>query len=86
MREPDYHNVILDTHPYQCFTDDDRKRDLHGQVQHALFERKKLLEDIEQATAVSGRRVVVRPAAAVTGRPQRAWHSTWPCGPTATPS
>ena len=55
MREPDYQNVILDTHPYQCFTDDDRKRDLHGQVQHALFERKKLLEDIEQATALSGR-------------------------------
>ena len=34
MREPEYKNVILDTHPYQCFTDDDRKRDLHGQVQH----------------------------------------------------
>ena len=48
MHEPEYHNVILDTHPYQCFTDDDRKRDLHGQVQHALFERKKLLEDIEK--------------------------------------
>ena len=31
MREPEYENVILDTHPYQCFTDDDRKRDLHGQ-------------------------------------------------------
>ncbi len=32
MQEPEYANVILDTHPYQCFTDDDRKRDLHGQV------------------------------------------------------
>ncbi len=48
MREPDFSNVIIDTHPYQCFTDDDRKRDLHGQVQHALLERKKLLEDIER--------------------------------------
>lgn len=46
MVEPDYKNVILDTHPYQCFTDDDRKRDLHGQVQFALIERKKLLEDM----------------------------------------
>jgi glucan 1,3-beta-glucosidase len=48
MQEPEYKNVILDTHCYQCFTDDDRKRDLHGQVQHALFERKKLLDDMQK--------------------------------------
>jgi glucan 1,3-beta-glucosidase len=48
MREPEYENVILDTHPYQCFTDDDRKRDLHGQIQVALLERKKLLDDMRQ--------------------------------------
>jgi glucan 1,3-beta-glucosidase len=48
MVEPSYRNVILDTHPYQCFTDDDRKRDLHGQVQFALIERKKLLEDMSR--------------------------------------
>jgi glucan 1,3-beta-glucosidase len=48
MGEPAYQNVILDTHPYQCFTDDDRKRDLHGQVEHALVERKKLLDDMQK--------------------------------------
>jgi glucan 1,3-beta-glucosidase len=48
MGEPEYKNVILDTHPYQCFTDDDRKRDIHGQIQHAIIERKKLLEDIQK--------------------------------------
>jgi glucan 1,3-beta-glucosidase len=48
MVEPEYKNVILDTHPYQCFTDDDRKRDLYGQVQYALIERKKLMESLER--------------------------------------
>ena len=48
MRAPDYENVILDTHPYQCFTDDDRKRDLRSQVQFALVERKKLLDDLQR--------------------------------------
>jgi glucan 1,3-beta-glucosidase len=48
MREPEYSEVYLDTHPYQCFTDDDRKRDLHGQIEFALNGRKKLLEDIRR--------------------------------------
>ena len=37
MRESDDANVILDTHPYQCFTDDDRKRNLHQQIVVALW-------------------------------------------------
>ena len=48
MQAPEYANVFLDTHPYQCFTDDDRKRDLHGQVAFALLERKKLLDGMKQ--------------------------------------
>ncbi len=48
MREPEYVNVFLDTHPYQCFTDDDRKRDLHGHIEVALLGRKKLLDDMRR--------------------------------------
>jgi glucan 1,3-beta-glucosidase len=48
MHEPEYGNVILDTHPYQCFTDDDRKRDLHGQIEVALNGRKKLLDEMRR--------------------------------------
>ncbi len=48
MREPEYVNVLLDTHPYQCFTDDDRKRDLHGQIEVALVGRQKLLDDMRR--------------------------------------
>jgi glucan 1,3-beta-glucosidase len=46
MDGPDYSKVFLDTHPYQCFTDDDRKRDLHGQIEVALNGRKTLLDDM----------------------------------------
>jgi glucan 1,3-beta-glucosidase len=48
MREPEYSDVLLDTHPYQCFTDDDHKRDLHGQIELALNGRKKLLDDMRR--------------------------------------
>jgi glucan 1,3-beta-glucosidase len=48
MRAPEFANVILDTHPYQCFTDDDRKRDLHQQVEFALLERKKQLDAMQK--------------------------------------
>ncbi len=48
MQGPEYANVILDTHPYQCFTDDDRKRDLHGQVAFALLERRKQLDAMKR--------------------------------------
>jgi glucan 1,3-beta-glucosidase len=48
MQEPEYSNVILDTHPYQCFTEEDRKRDLHAHVDFAVNARRKLLEGIER--------------------------------------
>jgi len=48
MREPEYANVILDTHFYQCFNEEDRKRDLHAQVAFAVVERRKLLDGIKR--------------------------------------
>jgi glucan 1,3-beta-glucosidase len=48
MRDPKYANVLLDTHPYQCFSDEDRKRDLHAQVSYALNERRKLVEGLQK--------------------------------------
>ena len=48
MRGPEYANVVLDTHLYQCFTDDDRKRNLHQQVEFALLERQKQLNAIQK--------------------------------------
>jgi glucan 1,3-beta-glucosidase len=48
LQAPEFVNVLLDTHPYQCFTDDDRKRDLHGQVAFALLERRRQLDDMKR--------------------------------------
>ena len=78
---------IQERHPghasYQCFTDDDRKRDLHGQVEHALLERKKLLDDMQkQLPCMVGEWSCALPPNRWVD--ERAWHSTWPCGPTAT--
>jgi glucan 1,3-beta-glucosidase len=69
MREPDYHNVILDTHCYQCFADDDRKRDSYGQVEHALLERKKRLEDMgRQLPCIVGEWSCALPPESLRGR------------------
>jgi glucan 1,3-beta-glucosidase len=69
MREPDYANVILDTHPYQCFTDEDRKRDLHAQVEFALLERKKLLDGMKrQLPCVVGEWSCALPPQSLAGR------------------
>ena len=35
LHEPEAGNVILDTHLYQCYTDEDRKCDIHAQVEIA---------------------------------------------------
>jgi glucan 1,3-beta-glucosidase len=48
MKEPEYANVLLDTHPYQCFTDDDQKRDVHAQIEFALMDRKKRLDEMKR--------------------------------------
>jgi glucan 1,3-beta-glucosidase len=47
MQEPDYANVILDTHMYQCYTDEDRKRDIYAQVEVAGLERKRQLDRMQ---------------------------------------
>ncbi len=48
MKEPTYANVLLDTHLYQCYTDEDRKRDIHAQVEVAGLERKRQLDRMQQ--------------------------------------
>jgi glucan 1,3-beta-glucosidase len=48
MRGPDFANVVLDTHMYQCFTDTDRKRNVQEQVEFAISERHKQLAAIEK--------------------------------------
>lgn len=48
MQEPDYRGVLLDTHMYQCFTDEDRKRDARQQVDFALNNRRKQLDDMRK--------------------------------------
>ena len=76
MGEPEYENVILDTHPYQCFTDDDRKRDLHGQVQHASARTQEAAGRHAEATPVPGRRVVVCACRRSRWAAGPDWHST----------
>ncbi|MBC8138120.1 MAG: glycoside hydrolase family 5 protein [Fibrella sp.] len=41
-------NLILDTHLYQCYTDDDRKRDMHAQVELAVLGRKRQLDNMQK--------------------------------------
>ncbi len=49
MPEPEYSNVILDTHIYQCFTDDDRKRPAAQQVQRAVVDHAAQLDRIQKS-------------------------------------
>ncbi|HEX3797767.1 MAG TPA: glycoside hydrolase family 5 protein [Verrucomicrobiae bacterium] len=46
--EPDYKNVILDTHMYQCFGDEDKKRDIEEQVDFAVVHRKTQLDAMRE--------------------------------------
>lgn len=48
MTEPDYSNVMLDTHLYQCYTDGDRKNDIHAHVEIAGLEWKRQLDKMQQ--------------------------------------
>jgi glucan 1,3-beta-glucosidase len=52
MRAPDYKNVILDTHLYQCFSDEDRRRNLQGQVELAVSQRRQELDGIRKSHRV----------------------------------
>jgi len=51
MREPEYANVILDTHLYQCFSDADRQRDINDQIEVAAVERKQQLTRMQRQHA-----------------------------------
>lgn len=48
MKEADYANVLPDTHLYQCYTAEDKKRDIHAQVEIAALERKRQLDRMQQ--------------------------------------
>lgn len=48
----DMKNVVLDTHLYQCYTDDDRNRDMHAQVELAVLGRKRQLDSMENSMPV----------------------------------
>ena len=48
MQEPEYSNVILDTHLYQCFTEDDRKKDIHAHLELAALGRKRQLDEMRK--------------------------------------
>lgn len=39
MRGPEYRNVVLDTHFYQCFTDEDNNLDMSGHLMKAIEQR-----------------------------------------------
>lgn len=46
MQPPQYENVILDTHIYQCFTERDGNLNLWGHLEQAAIERRTELDDI----------------------------------------
>ncbi|MBC8140004.1 MAG: glycoside hydrolase family 5 protein [Armatimonadetes bacterium] len=50
--EPDMKNTILDTHLYQCFTEADKKHDMHAHIEIAGLERKRLLDEMQKAMPV----------------------------------
>ncbi len=45
---PDYTNVILDTHMYQCYTDEDRKRDGAAQIAFASGNRRSQIDAMKK--------------------------------------
>ncbi|HLK56316.1 MAG TPA: glycoside hydrolase family 5 protein [Chthonomonadaceae bacterium] len=48
MTEPDYTNVLLDTHLYQCYVDEDKKRTIEGHVHKAAVERRDQIAKMQQ--------------------------------------
>ena len=52
LQPPVHENVILDTHPYQCYTADDRKRPLDEQIRVAAVDRSKQMDDMEKQLPV----------------------------------
>ncbi len=48
MQPPDYENVILDTHIYQCFTERDRALDGWGHIEQAAIARRQELDEVSR--------------------------------------
>jgi len=48
MRGPEYVNVLLDTHFYQCFTDEDRRMDAQQHLAKTLNQRTEEIEEMSQ--------------------------------------
>lgn len=48
LQPPAYQNVILDTHPYQCFTPEDRKRPLAEHIRVAAVDRARQMDDMQK--------------------------------------
>ncbi len=48
MKDSAYSNVRLDTHLYQCYTDGDRKNDIHAHVEIAGLEWKRQLDSMQK--------------------------------------
>lgn len=48
MAGADYENVILDTHLYQCFSDQDHQRDINSQLEVATVERTAQLDKMQK--------------------------------------
>ncbi len=69
MQAPEFANVLLDTHPYQCYTDDDRARSLREQVRFALLEREKLVDGLQkQLPCIVGEWSCALPPESLQGR------------------
>lgn len=48
MQSPDYRGVFLDTHLYQCFSAEDKRRNLQSHVELAMVKRKNQLDVMRQ--------------------------------------
>jgi glucan 1,3-beta-glucosidase len=46
MRPPEFENVVLDIHRYQCFSDWEIRMDIYGHIQRAAIERKNEADEI----------------------------------------
>ncbi|NES87541.1 MAG: cellulase family glycosylhydrolase [Moorea sp. SIO2B7] len=46
MKEPDVSNLIIDTHMYQCFTDEEENLDIYDQIKKAAINRKNEVDAI----------------------------------------
>ncbi|HTY85929.1 MAG TPA: glycoside hydrolase family 5 protein [Candidatus Acidoferrum sp.] len=48
LAKPGDGNVVLDTHLYQCFSDQDHRRDINAQIEVAAVERKEQLDKMQK--------------------------------------